>query len=66
MAVFTSEPEFQIKAIGYLQAQLELNEAVNEELITFAPKLASSWTSSQPMHRHLIPAISPTTNRSSR
>ncbi|WP_347169940.1 hypothetical protein AAHI06_00610 [Pseudomonas salmasensis] len=41
MAVFTSEPEFQIKAIGYLQAQLELNEAgVNEELITFAPKLS--------------------------
>ena len=33
--------EFQIKAIGYLQAQLELNEAgVNEELITFAPKLS--------------------------
>ena len=41
IAVFTSEPEFQVKAIGYLQAQLALNEAgVNEELVPFTSKLS--------------------------
>ncbi|AZE58322.1 hypothetical protein C4K03_6215 [Pseudomonas synxantha] len=38
--VFTPVPDFQRKALGYLKAQLELNEAgIRELLTTFAPKL---------------------------